>query len=89
MAFTATKLKESVFGDVRVWMGTVSADNTSGAVSFGMSTLYNAHATPKSSSTQANNIRLNALPEGTAAAGTLAFSGCLATAEFYVTVFGR
>lgn len=89
MAFTATKLKESVFGDVRVWMGTVSADNTSGVVSFGMGTLYNAHVSPKSSSTQPNNIRLNAGPGGTALAGTLAFSGCIATAEFYVTVFGR
>lgn len=89
MAFTLTKAASTVFGNQLVWQGIIAADATTGVVSFGFKTITHVQATPKSSSTQANNFRINALAEGTASAGDLAITGCLATADFYVTVYGR
>lgn len=93
MAFTTTQVVNTVHGNQRVWQGTVTADNTSGAVSFGFSTLTQIHWSPSSSTTNNSGVlprfRINLGPGGTAAVGTLGISGVVSGDEYYVTVYGR
>jgi hypothetical protein len=89
MAFTVTKGQWSVFGDQRVWQGVITADATTGVVSFGLGSLFHVQATPKSAASGDWNMSINALAAGTASAGDLAISSVASGDDFYVSVYGR
>ncbi len=88
MAYTVTKTAMTVFGNQRVWQGVITADATTGVVSFGLKSIIHVQATSKSSTTQANNFRINALALGTASAGDLAITGVPSGSDYYVMVYG-
>ena len=89
MAFTFTSSVNSVFGNQRVLVGTVSADAASGAVSFGLSTLTGVQWSAKSMATAIAKVKINALAAATSAAGSLSFDAIASGDEIHVTVFGR
>lgn len=92
MAFTFTKSGDTVFGNKRVVMGTVTADSVSGVVSFGLGSLAGVQVTPKSMTTNNSLVttryRLNQTAGGVASVGDLGVSGVVSGDEFYVVVYG-
>jgi hypothetical protein len=87
MAFTFTVSKKTVFGDERVSHGKVTADSTAGYVVTGLANIVALTHAPISQTTGVK-YTINKLDSGTAAAGTLAVTGCTSGDEFYVTVYG-
>lgn len=93
MAYTYTAAATTVFGNQRVSQGVLTADATSGVVSFGLATI--THMTWSAKSMTTNNsgtltrFRINATAGGVAAAGTLGVSGLVSGDEVYLTVYGR
>ena len=88
MAFTYTVNEKTVFGNMNVQMGTVTADATTGTVATGFGYIAHLHVTPKSVTTGFKVAR-NAGAAGTSTVGTLAITGCTSGDEFFVTVYGR
>jgi hypothetical protein len=91
MAFTFTKAQETVFGNQRVLQGVYAADAAAGSVNIGLTKIFSVSATPKSlttTATQLGTFKINQLAVGTAAAGYLALTGCVAGDEYYVQIFG-
>lgn len=89
MAYTFTAAMKTVHGNQNVQQGLLTADATSGVVSFGFATITHAHVTSKSATTASARFRINALAGGTASAGDLGVSGAVSGDEYYVTVYGR
>ena len=89
MAFTGTVAKKTVFGDTRVHFMTVLADAATGSVATGLDIVDHVDAAPKSLTTGAIKLAINALPEGTSSAGTVAVTGMASGDEFFLTVYGR
>lgn len=90
MAFTVTKKKQSVWGDQRVWHGLVTADATTGVVSFGMGVIEQVLTAPSSMSTAfAGNFKINEDTVGGSSPGDLGISGVVSGDDIYVTVIGR
>lgn len=94
MAFTYSSVVKSVFGNLRVAVGKVTADAVSGSVAIpGMSVVLAASYSPISMTTNgsgtATRCNINVLEAATAANGYVAFSGCVNADTFFVTVYGR
>lgn len=89
MAFTATKSESTVFGNERVWQGTVSSDVASGVVTPGFSVVRHVQWSPISMATVGIRVRANATAAGVAANGTVGVSGLASGDELYLTIFGR
>lgn len=89
MAYTVTKAQQTVFGDQRVWQGTITADAATGVVSFGLSALHHVQATAKSAASSSHHFAINVLAAGTASVGDLAITGVASGDVFYVSVYGR
>jgi len=88
MAFTVTKAETTVFGNQRVWQGVITADATTGVVSFGLSRLIGVSTAPKSCSTNIGNFKINEDTVGGASAGDLGISGVVSGDDIYLTVYG-
>ncbi len=88
MAFTATKTKDSVFGDMRVQFYTVTADAASGSIATGL-TITSVQFTPSSLATMGVHVRANAFGAATASVGTVGFEGFVAGDIGYLTVYGK
>lgn len=94
MAYTASVVKKSVFGDCRMTLISCSADSVSGNIAVpGMSVIYGCTYAPISMST-ANSIyypriKVNKLEAGTAANGYIGFSGLVSGDDFFLVVYGR
>lgn len=89
MAFTATVLKKTVFGDMRVHHLHILADGASDSLDSGLDYLYCAQMSAKSVTTGAHKIVCNALTAATASNGTYAITGVASGDEFYLTLYGR
>ena len=90
MAFTVTKSQSTVFGNQRIWQGVVTADATTGVVSFGLASIDHIAACPKSMSTAfAGNFKSNEDTSGAASVGDLGISGVVSGDDIYLTVYGR
>ena len=87
MAFAFTVSKQTVFGDERVTHGVLTADGTAGSVATGLDNIVSVAHAPKSM-TSGVKYAINKLESGTAAAGTLAVTGCTSGDVFYITLFG-
>jgi hypothetical protein len=88
MAYTVTKSFDTVFGNQRVWQGTIAADAATGVVSFGFSQLKHVQATIKTCTSAGVKFAINVDASGTAANGSLAITGAASADIFYVTVYG-
>lgn len=87
MAFTLTVNEKTVFGNMQVQMGTVTADATAGSVQTSLGRIRHITVTPKSVTT-GYKVAVNAGATGTSTAGALAITGCTSGDEFFVTVYG-
>jgi hypothetical protein len=89
MAYTVTTTKKTVFGDMRVHHLEVTADAATGTVATGLSVVESMTYAPKSMATAAVKLRKNALPAGTASAGSVAVSGAASGDAMFLTIYGR
>lgn len=94
MAYSATVNYKGVVGNVRMVILSCVADGATGDISGGgIGFLYAAQISPVSMTT-ANSVayvrvKINALSAGTAAVGSVGFSGLVSGDAFFVTMFGR
>lgn len=89
MAYTVTKAQTTTFGNQRVWQGVVTADATTGVVSFGFQHIYHVQATAKSAASAPNLFSANETATGTESQGDLAITGVASGDDFYLIVYGR
>lgn len=93
MAYTASLVVNTVFGDQRVQHYYVTADAASGTVSTGLSIISSLQWSPASCTTNnsviVTRVRKNATAGGTASNGTVGISGLVAGDEIYVVVYGN
>lgn len=89
MAFQATKERQTVFGDSRVWMGTVTADANSGTIDIGAEYIIAVQATPKSMASAPFSVKRNVLTADTASVGTIAFTGVTSGDDIDLVVYYR
>ncbi len=89
MAFTVTKLSDTVFGNKRVTAFSVLADAATQAISTGHRYVDFVQVTPKSCTSAAFKTKINVNASGTAANGTVAVTGVASGDEFYMTVYGK
>ena len=89
MAYTVTKVQNTVFGNMRTLLLDVTADAATQNVVTGLQHIYGFSVGPQSLSTGAPHIYANSAVSGTAIAGTLGCSGFVSGDEFFVTVYGR
>lgn len=89
MAYTATVVKKTVFGNERVVVFDVTADAQSGVVDAGM--YVDAFSTgPISMNTNSLvKIRPNINAASAASNGNIMISGCTSGDRFYLTVYGH
>lgn len=87
MAFTLSVAEKTVFGNLQVQLGTVTADGTAGSVQTSLGRIRHVSVTPKSVTT-GWKVAINAGESGTSTAGKLAITGCTSGDEFFVTVYG-
>lgn len=88
MAFTVTRVKQSTFGDEKVWQGTVVADDATGVVSCGLAVIYGAFFTGTNTSS-APVVKFNANASAVAANGTLGLSNISNGNAYNVIIYGR
>jgi hypothetical protein len=90
MAFTATLLKRTVFGDQRVEHYSVTADAASGTVSTGLGVITQVMTSPQSLTTAIYKVKANrnAADTGTSN-GTVLISSVASGDTLFLTVFGR
>lgn len=89
MAYTATVLRQTVYGNERVIHYSVVADAASGAVSTGLGFIDQAHVTPQSLTTAIFKLKLNTNAASAAANGTVFISSIASGDTFFLTVYGR
>ena len=90
MAYTASLVKETVFGDQRVKMYTVTADATSGAINTGLNYINAISMSPVSAATSSFIIRRNVGSAGTANQfGQILISAAVSGDAFQLVVFGQ
>ena len=88
MAFTVSTVKDSVFGDMRVKVLSITADAATQNVDSGLSRIYGHALGPLSMTTASAKLYINSLTTGTAAAGYIAVSGVASGDVFILTVWG-
>lgn len=89
MAFSKASVIQSVFGNKRAVMMTVTADANSGAVDTGLSVIEGISVAVKSAVTGSQKFKANLNSGGTALPGSLFMSSCTSGDDFYVTVYGK
>lgn len=90
MAYVATSIVRTVFGNKRAVGFNMTADAASGAVDTGLSVIEGfLGAVPVSAATAAPKFKVNLNSGTTANNGSLFVSSCTAGDVFFVTVFGR
>jgi hypothetical protein len=90
MAWTITRLVNTVFGNDRVVMLKVSTDAATQTVETGLSYIYGVSLAPVSMSTLGSfTIQPNSGASGVKKLGYIGCSGFAATDTFYLTVYGR
>ena len=91
MAYTASILKQTVYGDQRVIHYLVTADAASGTVATGLQYVDAVQVTNNSmTTTTAMRVKANLNAASAAANGNVMFSSVVASGDaFYMTVFGR
>tara|TARA_R110000796_G_scaffold248508_1_gene375347 strand:- start:4299 stop:4568 length:270 start_codon:yes stop_codon:yes gene_type:complete len=89
MAFTVSKSKESVVGDMRFQVLDVTADAATQAVDSGLNYIYGVSMTPQSMASGNHSFRVNVDTVGGTSNGTLAVTGVASGDQMYVTVWGR
>lgn len=88
MAFTATLLKTTVFGDQRVQHYSVVADAASGSVSTGLGYVVACGYAPQSCATAGFKIKANLSAASATANGTVMVSSAANGDVFFLTVYG-
>ena len=89
MAFTATKLFTTVFGNKRVVGLTVTADANSGAVDSGLSVIEAIITGVQSAATGSQKFKSNLNSGGTALNGSIFLSSCTNGDAFTVICVGK
>ena len=89
MAYTASLVKSTVFGDQRVQQYQVTADAASGSVSTGLSYIQSISFSPISMATAGPKIKANLDATSATANGTVFVSSAANGDAFFLTVFGR
>lgn len=98
MAFTVSSITNSVFGNMRVIFQQVTPDAAEGTVTTGLNNIIYAEVSPRKRATfiasgntsqSYMNYALNAGSTGTALAGVLGFSGCVASDIYLVVSYGK
>lgn len=96
MAFTASLVCNTVFGNLRVVVYNVTPDSTAGSFQTALPVVSFAHNSIKSMASFVNsgstrNIAVmteNAGPTGTSIAGSIALTGCVANDVYRVIAYG-
>lgn len=88
MAYTATKVMTTVFGNVRVVGFNVAADAASGSVATGLKNVLWCDITPISMTTGAPHLKINTDATSAAAAGTIFISSAASTDNFFLVAYG-
>lgn len=89
MAFSNSKILNTVWGDKRVEAYSSVADAATGTILTGLTTIENISVALKSATTAAVKFVVNQSVTGTSVPGTVAITGAVSGDEFYVTVYGR
>lgn len=89
MAFTATLIKNTVFGNQRVCQYDVTADAASGSVVTGLSVVDSIAVAPISMATAGCKFKKNLNDASAAANGTVFVSSAANGDNFFLTVYGR
>lgn len=89
MAYTVSVSNKTVYGNQRVHHLAITADAATGTIATGLSVVEGLSVAPDSMATAAVKLRKNALPAGTASAGSVAVSGAANGDAFFLTVYGR
>jgi hypothetical protein len=90
MAFTSTVQFKTVYGNQRIHSFMVTADAATGTVVTGFESVFGiVGIAPYSMATSAVKLKSNTLTSGTAAAGTIAISGCTSGDQFEIVVAGK
>lgn len=87
MAFAASQVCDTVFGNMRVVVFDVTPDGTAGTVVTGLNRVAFAQVSQKSGITQPN-VAINQLESGTAALGTVALTSAVSSNVSTLIVFG-
>lgn len=89
MAYTVGVNQKTVFGNMRVFFLSITADAATQTVVTPLSLIYGHSFAPQSLSTGAIKIYANSNASGVAANGSLGISGCTSGDVFTVIVYGR
>ena len=88
MAYTATLINESVFGNKRVRAFLVSADAAAGTIATGLNTVDMVSVSFKSCSTAAFTVLRNKSTTATVSNGSIAFASAASSDTFEIICFG-
>lgn len=90
MAYTVTKVLDTVFGDQRVRNFDVTADATTQTIVTGLQYITCMHIQPLSmTTTTIPKVAVNVTASGAAANGSVAMTTVISGDHFFLTVFGR
>lgn len=90
MAYTLSKLQQTVFGNERIYVASCSADAASGVVSMGFKVIDWAIISPISMATAAIKVKINKLANGTTASnGDIGMSSAASGDDFFLYVAGH
>lgn len=89
MAFTATKVFSTVWGNKQVRVYNVAADAASGSVQTGLNIIEACWISPVSCTTNAQNVKSNTTAGSTAANGSILISSCVSTDVFTLVAIGH
>lgn len=89
MAYTVTKLQETVFGNDRVRHLLVAADAVSGVVQVGFQYIYSVSNAPKSMNSAGVKIKINCATAAAASNGSVNIADATSGDDMYLVVFGR
>ena len=89
MALTVLNSETTVFGNMRVWAGEVTATAVTNVASFGMATIISVQATPASHASAPYTVRKNVNASGVASNGDIAVTGTAEGDDIHLVVFGR
>lgn len=90
MAYTVTKVLDTVFGNQRVRSFDVTADATTQAIATGLQYVNVAHIQPLSmTTTTVPKVAVNVTASGAASNGSVAMTTVVSGDHFFLTVYGR
>lgn len=91
MAYTATKLFKTVWGNKQIIAYSVAADATSGSVQTGLSVIEACFISPVSMTTALGvvNVKSNTTVGSSAAPGSIFISSCISTDVFTLIAVGH